>query len=240
MRMRKRLQLLIGILIVLAFGVFLLDHLTYTMSRVSSSSAKLQADTYSIGTEYSGTVVQQLVDVGSHVTAGQKLFVIQSSVLISDIAAQHVSTESLGFSVDKDNNIILTAKGDGTVSSISYLQGSFVPANKEVGSIATANSMYVEATYHLAPSDYARIQNGNLVEVVLPNNKKVAAHVFLVATRSSNNTVETVVRARVQNPGTLQTTFGVGTPVTAVLHLTGKTLRQNMQDIGDRLFKPHG
>jgi multidrug resistance efflux pump len=240
MRLARRIRLLFGCLLVIAFVGMLFVRLNYTMSRVHSQSAKLRADTYAVGTEYSGTVLKQYINEGSAVTAGQELFVIQSTVLASDLLTQQVSKSGLAFQLDANNNIILVANEDGVVTNIAYLQGSFVPANKEIATIAKANSLYIEATLQLTPSDYSRIRSGNVVDVTFPDNSKRPAYVFYVATVSNADTVQTVIRARLQNSGNLQRNFTIDTPASATLHLTGETLIEQIKDGFNRLVQPRG
>lgn len=240
MKLTRRIRLLAGCLLVALFVGLLFVRLNYTMSRVHSQSAKLRADTYTVGTEYSGTVLKQYTSEGSVVTAGEELFVIQSTVLASDLLTQQVSKSGLAFQLDANNNIVLVASGDGIIKNIAYLQGSFVPANKEIATIAKANSLYIEATFQLTPSDYARIRSGNVVDVTFPDNSTRTAHVFYAATVGSDKTVKTVIRARLQNSGNLQQNFTIDTPAAATLHLTGKTLMEQIKDGYNRLVQPGG
>jgi multidrug resistance efflux pump len=237
----NRFRLLIGLVVVLLLVGVLFVYLDYSMSRVSATTAQLQADTYTVGTSYSGTVTQQYVHVGQKVKAGQNLFAIASDVFSSALASGQINKSGLSFTVDKNNNILLQANEAGTVTNIDYLQGAFVPANKEVATIAKVNSLYVQADYHLSPPDYNRVDNGSTVSVTLPNNQTVSAKVFYIAIVSNNNVATTLIKARMPTTASGEdTNFNEGTPVTAVLHLNGKTFFKSLNSTADRLFHGHG
>ncbi len=235
----NKLRLIGGFLFVLALLGALLLYLNNSMAHVSSVSATLLSDTYTVGTDYSGIITQQYVSEGQHVNAGDKLFAIQSSVLDADLTNGTVSKNNLGYSLDGVNNIILKSTGSGTVSQIDYIAGSFVPANKEIATITKDGSLYVQADYSLSPPDYARIKDGDVVSVTLPNDEKVPASVFNIAVQSSGQGVQTVIKARITGLDG-NSAFTTGTPVTAELHLNGKTLYNSVRDDLQKIFQPKG
>jgi multidrug resistance efflux pump len=239
MSFRKRFRLAFGILVVLAILGGLVVYLNYSMAHVSSVSAKLLTDSYTIGTDYSGIITKQYVTEGQHVNSGDKLFAIKSSLLSSDVASGSIAKNDIAYSLDSQNNIILKATGSGTIADIAYLEGSFVPANKEVATITKAGSLYVQASYSLSPPDYARVHNGDIVKVTLPNDQTVNAVVFDISVQSSGNTVQTVVKARVKGLDS-SSAFTAGTPVTTELQLSGKTLYNSLNEGAKKLFQPKG
>lgn len=239
MSFRNRIHLILGILFVVLLTGGLLLYLDYSMAHVSSVSAKLLSDTYTVGTDYSGIITEQYVTVGQHVNAGDKLFTIQSSLLNADITSGTIAKNAVGYTLDNQNDIVLTATGSGTVSQIDYIAGSFVPASKEIATITKSGSLYVEASYILSPPDYARVKNGDIVQVTLPNDQKVSASIFNVSVQSSGENVLTVVDARL---GGLDagSAFSAGTPVSAELQLNGKTLYNSVRESLQKIIQPHG
>lgn len=234
----NRLRLFFGLIFVglVLFGLLLA--LNFSLSNIGSRTAQLQADTFTVGTDYSGIITKQYVTQGQHVSAGQSLFLIKSSLLSSEIASGTLDKSDLAYSIDDQNQITLKATNPGTISDISYLEGAFVPANKEVATVTRDNSFYVEAKFELSPPDYARIHNGDLLTVTLPNNQKVDATVFDVSVESADNDVQTVIKARVKD--LRSSTFTIGTPVSSELHLSGKTLYDSTKESLQKLFKPRG
>jgi len=239
MNIRNRLKLIGGIGFVLALLGALVLYMNYSLSHVHSTNAMLLSDSYTVGTDYSGVITKQYVHTGDHVAAGQKLFVIKSSLLSSDIANQSLNKTNSAFSVDDDNNIVLKSTGSGTVADVAYLEGSFVPANKEIATIRIDNSVYVEANFKLAPPDYARLHSGDEVTVTLPNNQHISASVFNITVQNTDGVVQTVVKARLHGIGT-GTTFSDGTPVNAELHLDGKNLYNSLREGLSKLIQPKG
>ncbi len=234
----NRFRLFFGLLFVglVLFG--LLVALNFSLSNISSRSAQLRADTITIGTDYSGIITKQYVIQGAHVSAGQPLFVIKSSLLNNGIASGTINKADLAYSVDNQNQITLKATNAGTVSNISYIEGAFVPANNEIATVTRDNSFYVVAKFELSPPDYARIHNGDLLSVTLPNNQRVQASVFDVSVESVGTDAQTVIKARVKNLP--KSSFTIGTPVSCELHLSGKTLYDSTKQTLEKLIKPRG
>lgn len=238
MNWKNRLKLFVGLIGVgvLLFALTLL--LNYSMTYIESRSAQLMTDTYTVGSEYSGIITKQYVTSGQHVKAGQSLFLLKSNLLNSDLSNAPINKNDGASNLDDQNQIVLKATNDGTVSDIAYLEGAFVPANKEVATIARDNSMYVTAKYYLSPPDYARLKNGDYTTVTLPNNQKILATIFDISVQNNDNSVETTVKARLSNSS--QITFTSGTPVSVELTLGGKTLYGSVREGFIRMFKPKG
>ena len=235
----NRFRLFFGIIFVVALVGALLVYLDYSLAHVTSSSAQIMSNSYTVGTDYSGIVTKQYVQEGQHVLTGQPLFEIQSSVLAADLANGTVNKDAVSYTINGNNDIVLKATENGTVSSIMYLQGAFVPASKEVATITVDGSLYVQAKYLLAPPDYARLKNGNILTVTLPNDQKVQATVFDISVQSNNNNVETIVKAHISGL-TSSSSFTAGTPVSAQLKLDGKTLYDSLSEEVNKIIKPKG
>ncbi|MBL8121385.1 HlyD family efflux transporter periplasmic adaptor subunit [Candidatus Saccharibacteria bacterium] len=208
------------------------------MNNIQSRSASLGADTYTVGSDYSGIVTKQYVTVGEHVKTGQPLFRIKSTVLSTDLSNGTITKNDLAFAVDSDNQIVLEATNAGTVSTIDYREGAFVPANKEVAAVTRDNSSYVIAKFDLNPPDYARIHTGDTLRVTLPNNQKVSAVIYSLTVEKSGDDTLTIITARIKNFSNSQ--FSAGTPVSAQLQLKGKSLYASSKETLQRLLKPKG
>ncbi len=238
MNLKSKLKMLVGIVVTLVLVTGLLLYLSSSMLQVNSKSASLNAETFTIGTEYSGIIVKQYIKKGDIVTVGQELFEIKSSVLSDDLLTGAANAQDLTLKVNENNNIVLLASAGGTVSEIAYSEGAFVPANKEIAVITKAGSLYVEAIYKLAPPDYARLKKGDSLEVRLPNNAVVVGIITDISLRNSDNEVDTIVKADINAVKSDNYTLTSGTPVSANLQLNGRTLYTIMLEKAKSLFKP--
>lgn len=238
MNKTSKFKFALGIIMVFALVGGLLVYLQYSMSRASSQTAKIDANSYSVGVDYSGIIEKQYIEEGQTVKAGDSLFEIRSSALADAIANKKIEVTTLVFDVTKDGNILLKATNPGIVSTINYREGTYVPANSELANISLTDSLFVTATYRLSPPDYARIKKGSLVTVTLPDNKKLTARVFDISLVSKDNDVETIIKAKFSQTDIDAFTFSVGTPVLTVLHFEDGSWLQSLIDKTRALLQP--
>jgi multidrug resistance efflux pump len=238
MTIKNRLKFIIGILFVFALVFALVLYLNNAMSTLHTSRADLKADTITIGTDYAGLVVKQYVEEGDKITKGEPLFEIRSQQLKDAITATPTLAATLPFTMNSSQNIVLTASDDGVVQKIFYRAGSYVPTGGIVANVNTVGTLYVEAHYRLAPPDYARIKKGSLITVTFPDNSTVQSTAYNISLVSNGTSVDTVIKARLQNANLTDLRFSVGTPVEATLKLSTKTWFQYLKDSVQNLFKP--
>ena len=217
----SRIRLLVGVVVVVVIAAFATYRLNETRGIAHSDSAQILARTYSVGTPYSGLVVDQLVDVGDTVETGDPLFVIDSATLQYDIRNGFARQETEATQIDADGRLVILATGDGTVTAVTSERGTFVQSNAELATVQREGTLYVQAEYTLSAPEYARVPDSADVTIVLPNQREIDATV-------ERNTVETVA-------GQAQAVFTItgpelvegggdgliaaGTPVSAQLHL---------------------
>ena len=236
---RLKFLLGIGVTICLVAGLFL--YLNYSMSRVSSRTAQIDSDAYSVGIEYPGIIEQQFAQVGQHVVRGDKLFQLRSPTLQEAISEGLVTANDLLFDVDaKTGKITIKATRDGTVQDIEYVPGSYVPANMPIVKVSPDNSLYISARYKLTAPDYARIKRDSAVYVTLPDNTKLTAKVYDISLEQDDNVVETVIKARVDQSAVPTDEFAVGTPVSTVWQLDNNTWYAGIQSFVESLIRPKG
>jgi hypothetical protein len=241
MKASGRARLVSGILVVVVIVGLLTVYLTHIMSQSQSFKATLAANAVSLGTDYGGLIVKQNVQEGDKVSKGQVLFEIQSADLNAALTSKSITVASLPFSVDPTNNYIeLTASDAGVIQKIFYQSGSYVPAGSIVANIDTVGSLYVSASFHLSPPDYARINKKSLLNLTLPDNTTANATVYSINLVPDNNLVDTVVKARLQNADISDFRFAVGTPVNATLKLSNANWYQALINDAENLFKPLG
>ncbi|MBX0299688.1 efflux RND transporter periplasmic adaptor subunit [Cryobacterium sp. 1639] len=217
----NRLKLLVGLVGVFALVAVLTVIFNQRQSQVASASASIQAAEYPVGTDYGGIVIERLVEEGDAVSAGQPMFTVQSPTLQADVAEGLVSLENVAYSVSPDGVLTLTASIDGTVTGITTERGSFVQAGQVLATINRGGSLYVSAQFVLTSTDYARIEEGAPVQIVLPNQARISGNLDTVEVTTVDGQAETT--ARVISTGLADGEFNglvaPGTPVAATLSL---------------------
>lgn len=221
MTWRGRIRLGLGLLGVVALTAVLTMVLNARNGVVESRSAALAAETYPVGTDYGGTLVAQLVQIGDQVAAGQPMFELRSSAVQRDVAQRLVDTGALPYELRADGTLVLAASDAGRVASLTYPLGSFVPANSTIATVQRAGSLYIEGEFVLTAQDYARLAPDATLEVLLPSNRSVDAQVRRIQVQTEDGEARTEVEAYSAQLGdaTADGLFAVGSPVTATLHL---------------------
>jgi len=242
MSITGRLRLIFGIIFVILLVIGLTTYLNYTMSLAQSIKGEIASNGISVGSDYAGLVVQQKVQVGEKVKKGQTMFEIQSTQLNQDLTSGHVSAKSLSFKVDPTTNYaVLVAPNDGIVRTIYYQSGAYVPTGSVLATVDTAQSLYVEATFHLSPPDFARIDKNSQLDLKFPDNSTRRATIYSVTlTPDKTGAVDTVVKARIQGIDLNNFQFAVGTPINATLHLKQAHWYQALTNYIKELFQPTG
>jgi multidrug resistance efflux pump len=185
MTWNNRFRLLGGVLGVIVFTLALALVFNHRQNQVSSYTGQVNADTYSIGADHAGTVVRQFVDEGDSVTAGEELFQVQSLQLKQDIANGLEVADTPAYTVDAKRGIITYyAVSAGTIEELNARQGNSVPAGGALAKLY-GGDRYLEASFHLAPRDYARVVPGADARVVLPNDQVISATVAKVSVANS-------------------------------------------------------
>ncbi|MEQ3554133.1 hypothetical protein WIS52_27005 [Pseudonocardia nematodicida] len=217
----RRLRLGLGIAAVLLLVAYLTITLNARNGQVESRSAALGAENYPVGTDYSGTVTEQLVQVGDEVSAGQPMFEVQSATLARDLEQGLLDPARVPYPIKDGSILVITATDDGRVDSVGYAVGSFAAANSELATVQRAGSLFVESEFVLTAPDYARLPPNATVGVVLPNNETITAQAGRVQVSTENGEARTVVQAFSPElaDATVDGLFAVGTPVQATLYL---------------------
>ncbi|MBN9105188.1 MAG: HlyD family efflux transporter periplasmic adaptor subunit [Propionibacteriaceae bacterium] len=221
MTWNNRFRLLGGVLGVILFTLALALVFNHRQNQVSSYTGQVNADTYSIGADHAGTVVRQFVDEGDSVTAGEELFQVQSLQLKQDIANGLEVSDTPAYNVDAKRGIITYyAVSAGTIEELNARQGNSVPAGGALAKLY-GGDRYLEASFHLAPRDYARVVPGAEARVVLPNDQVITASVTKVSV--ANSVDGTVATLKLDSPQLLTLTQPTlsepGTPVVVNVQL---------------------
>jgi multidrug resistance efflux pump len=220
----NRLRLTVGFIGVLLLVAACTLVFNQRRTEVTSTSASVQAQEYSVGTDYGGTVTKEFVQEGDRVRVGDRLFQVQSLQLQQAIDKGLVSRAGAteAYSLGADGLMTFTAAVAGTMADIGVKTGGFVQAGTELGTIDKADSLFVSSNFVLTPRDYERIRDGAEVDVELPNDHVLRGHVRKVAvqTNEDGNAKTTVeVASSSLHEGGWSGLNAPGTPVDATLHL---------------------
>jgi len=228
----NRFKLVAGILSVLVVVSGLTVVFNQRQSQVASSSASIEAKRYPVGIDYGGTVTTADVENGDRVKAGDTLFTLQSPSLEADLAQGLFKPQTVAYTVGDDGLVTLTAAVAGTVSDLSTESGSFVQAGQVLANIDASGSLFVTAEYELSARDYARVEEGADVDILLPNQQIVSGTVTSIDVETTNGKAESTVL--VQSEGLVDGSYNGlvkrGTPVTATLLLRDDGVFAGVQD----------
>jgi multidrug resistance efflux pump len=218
----NRFRLFLGFIVVVGIVVGATLVLSVRETEVASSSASVKAVSYSIGSDYAGTVVAEKVKAGDTVRKGEPLLTIQSASLATAALTKGGVPASEAYTVAPGGILTLTATEPGVVASMGAHVGGFVSAGSQLATIDRAGSLYVLAQFHIDPYDFSRIQKGARVDLVLPNQQQLTGTVSQI---NVTTTTAGAARVRVQVHSSalvLGKDNGLitpGTPVDATLRL---------------------
>ncbi|UZN02909.1 HlyD family efflux transporter periplasmic adaptor subunit [Cellulomonas sp. S1-8] len=218
----SRIRLLAGTILVLVVAALATFHLNDTRGRATSDSAQILAQTYAVGTPYSGLVADQLVDVGDVVVEGEPLFVIDSAGLTYDLANGLVSEPPEFTTVDDQGRLVVLASGAGRLTQVAAERGTFVPGSATLATVQRVGTLYVQAEYTLTAKEYARVADGADVTITLPNDAALSGTVERVEVTTVNGQAQAVVRIAGDSlvDGAANGLVSAGTPVVAQIALT--------------------
>jgi multidrug resistance efflux pump len=214
-------KLVVGLIVVFVIVGALTIVFNQRQNEVTSATASIESEQYPVGIDYGGTVTGRYVKQGQHVAKGQKLFVLQSPSLQSDLAKGLVNPKTIAYSVTRGGVITLTAPVAGTVTNIKTQTGSFVQAGEVLATIDRAGSLFVSAQYLLTAREYARIEDGAHVSILLPNQVAIPGRVKTVEVQAAGGEAKSTLQ--VVSDGLVDGEYNdlvtTGTPVEATLSL---------------------
>lgn len=222
MTWENRFRLLGGVTAVIALVLGLAMVFNHRQNEITSHLALVAADTYTVGADYAGTVTRALVKEGDAVAKGEQLFTVQSLQLKEAMANGLEIDDTEAYKVDAKRGVITYyAVTAGTIEELGARQGNSVPAGGTLAKLY-GGERYLEASFHLAPRDYARVVPGTEARVVLPNDQVITASVAKVAVANSvDGTVATLKLDSPQLRELAQKTLSEpGTPVVVNVQLT--------------------
>lgn len=192
-------------------------------TQAMSESAEITAATYSVGADWGGTVVKQKVEEGDRVSKGEELFTVQSLQLKSELTKGLEVASSDTYKIDASRGTITYyAPRDGMITKLDARTGNSIPTGTALAELTVNSDRYINANYHLTPRDYARLEKGAQVRILMPNNQTVWGTVADITVQTDDNN-QAVTQLRVTTPD-LESFDAVGlanpgTPVVATVML---------------------
>jgi multidrug resistance efflux pump len=236
----NRIRLVIGLIVTLAIVAACTLVFNQRQHQVQSASAMLVSQRYPVGTDFGGIVVEQLVEEGDTVVAGQPLFAVRSLQLQRETATASLEGDDAITTVDADGTATVVSTVDGTVSSIDVPQGGFAQAGGILATVDRAGSLFVEADFVLTARDYGRIEVGSSVDLRLPNQSTIPGKVAAIEVTTVDGQALSTLRIESDELAGALTAgpFQPGTPVVATLELRDDGPFAGVADaFGDLLHK---
>lgn len=238
----SRLKLLAGLVLVLAVVAGGTIVFTQRQNSVRSASATIDAENVTVGAVYAGTVVDQLVEAGDAVVAGDPLLVVRSPQLARDLEDEVISAEDVTGVDAEAGTYQIVATVDGTVDRIEAPLGDFVVGGGIAAELDRSGSLTVEAEFVLSPRDYARVTTGSPVDLLLPDDETITGSVSKIEVETVDGQAKSTVTVTSDalTIGAAQALYQPGTPVRATLHLrdesplagAGDALRDFLRRLG--------
>lgn len=239
MNFLTRVKYLFGLLLVVGVVAALTMTMNDRISTVHDVSATVRTDDYSIGTPYAGMVVERDVDVGDRVSKGDRMFVVQSTALASDIQNDALEPRKSPYDIRHEDRIVIRATAAGKVADVQPIEGAFVPADATLARVQEQGSSFVQADFRLTPKQYALMRRADEVTVRLPDERSVRADIDRITVHTDGHQAATRVRAVspvLDNHGI----FASGTPVSVDVTLRKDGLVETVRAAAAGLLTPGG
>jgi len=219
MNWKTRIKLTSALLTVGVIVAGLLLYVDKTASEASAQKAELIADSYSVGIDYSGNIVEQYVQEGDMVREGQDMFKVKSTVLTNSVREFNLTTDELLYPLDEQGNIVVKANKDGIIADIAYGQGSFVPANEAIAKVIDIDNVKAQATFRLPRKDFALLGRETVMSVRLPDGSYATGKLSKIDVVEQSEVVVTEVQSTLESGISNDLLIGTSTPVVAEIKL---------------------
>lgn len=218
----NRFRLFFGLIAVLVIVLVSTLVLSVRQTEVASSTASVKAITYTVGSDYAGTVVDEKVKQGDTVTKGEPLLTIQSAAVATASAVKGGIPANESYTVAPGGMLTLTATQPGLIEKLGAQVGGFVSAGSAIATIDQAGSLYVQAKFRLDPYDFSRIQKGARVDLVLPDQQQLSGEVSQIKVTTTSGGAASAEIKVTSSQLAKRASHGLavpGTPIQATLHL---------------------
>lgn len=218
----NRLKLLVGLVAVVAVAGVAVVQLSDDRARAESTTAQIAADSYTLGTPYSGTIVDQPAEVGQPVAEGDPVFVIDSPALELEIAEGLIEPEG-NANIDPEGNFLVRANTPGVLTETAVATGAFVQSASELATVQAEGTLQVEAEYEMTASQYGRLTDDAPVTLLLPDGRELTGSTEDVSVERTDDggsrVVLSIVSEELSSLAREDRLITTGTPVTARVEL---------------------
>lgn len=218
----NRFKLLVGLVAVVAVAGVAVVQLSDDRGRATSTTAQIAADSYVLGTPYSGTIIAQPAELGQSVAEGDPVFVIDSPALELEIAEGLIDPEG-NPNIDPEGNFLIRANTPGVLTGTRVATGAFVQASSELATVQAEGSLQVEAEYEMTASQYGRLTDDAPVTLRLPDGREMTGSTADVSVeRTDDGTSRVVLHIVSEELSALareDRLITTGTPLTAEVEL---------------------
>jgi multidrug resistance efflux pump len=221
----NRIKLVVGLVAVVAVAGVAVVQLSDDRGRATSTTAQIAADSYTLGTPYSGTIIAQPAETGQPVAEGDPVFVIDSPALELEIAEGLIEPEG-NPNIDPEGNFLVRANTPGVLTDTRVATGAFVQSSAELATVQAEGSLQVGAEYEMTASQYGRLTDDAPVTLLLPDGREMtgsAADVSVERTDDgTSRVVLSVVSEELSALAREDRLITTGTPVTAEVELSNE------------------
>lgn len=219
----NRFKMIGGLLAVMVLVGLLTVVFSQRKGEATSASATVVAESYPVGSDYAGAIVESYVAVGDEVEAGDPIARIQSNALQQALDEGTTVSDSAVFQINSDNTLTITSTVDGIVDEVLVPQGGYAASGATIATIDAVDTLFVAADFLLGPNDFSRVENGAAVRLELPDSEQLAGTVRRIDVRTENGSAQTTIEVESDELvyGGVER-IAPGMPVSATLQLTNK------------------
>lgn len=217
----NRFKMFFGLILVVAIVAALTIVFSQRKGETMSMTAAVESIEYPVGTDYPGSVISQSVKVGDEVAVGDPIATIQSNTLLEQLANGATIASTGTYDVFDDGTLTIKSTINGIVDEMLVQQGGYAAAGSTIARLSATDTLHVTAEYSLDPKDFARVEEGALVTLELPNSDRISGTVESFEVETIDGQARAVVRVVSD-----ELSFGghggliaPGTPVTAEMKL---------------------
>jgi len=243
----NRFKMFFGLIVVVAIVCALTIVLSQRKGETTSTTASIEAIEYPVGTDYPGSVISQAVEAGDEVAVGDPIATIQSNTLLEQLANGATVASTSTYDVFPDGTLTIKSTVNGIVDEVLVQQGGYAAGGSTVARLSATDPLHVKAEYVLDPKDFARVEEGAVVTLELPNTDTISGTVdsFEVETVDGQARAVVTVSSSDLAYGGHGGLIAPGTPISAEMKLRNDdvlarlvgTVRDFASDLKDAILR---
>jgi multidrug resistance efflux pump len=217
----NRFKMFFGLILVVTIVAALTIVFSQRKGETTSMTAAIEAIDYPVGTDYAGSVISQAVKAGDEVAVGDPIATIQSNTLLEQLANGATIASTGTYDVFPDGTLTIKSTVNGIVDEVLVQQGGYAAGGSTVARLTATDVLHVTAEYSLDPKDFARVEEGAIVALELPNTDTIPGTVdsFEVETVDGQARAVVTVSSQELRYGSHGGLVAPGTPISAEMKL---------------------